>query len=229
MAHCYLASFTVDIPYDRGPINIRNGKYVRYELERTYSSETHDSRVKRCVIGKLDPANPVKMFPNENYFRLFPNNDVPNEIREAFLRKCEYSREKDRIKKDPDEMIRMVAEEMKMMKEGNNNRGEEMPDIKIKNATDYMIIREMFDKVYYYMDALAEKAPNDIVNLFKVKKINEILAEFRACVRNSHMSQYLQLIDEPREETDEQGNKSITGMTYSDAMVLLKWYKSMPT
>ena len=43
-----------------------------------------------------------------------------------------------------------------------------------------------------------------------------------------NMKKYLQLLDEPREEMDEKGNKTLTGMTYSDAMVLLKWYKSMP-
>ena len=86
----------------------------------------------------------------------------------------------------------------------------------------------MFDKLYYYMDMLAERTPNDIVNLFKVKKINEVLEEFRAYVQDGEMKKYLQLLDEPMEETDEKGNKRLTGMTYSDAMVVMKWYKSMP-
>ena len=97
-----------------------------------------------------------------------------------------------------------------------------------KNLTDFMIVREMFDKLYYYMDMLAERTPNDIVNLFKVKKINEVLEEFRAYVQDGEMKKDLQLLDEPMEETDEKGNKRLTGMTYSDAMVVMKWYKSMP-
>ncbi len=230
MSHYYLSSCTVAIPYDKGPVTVSDGKSVRYQLERTYSSETQDSRVKRCVIGKVDPVNPARMFPNENYFRLFQDNTVPGEMREAFLRKCEYQREKDRIRKDPDEMVRMVAEGMKMlMQEGKKSGEEGMSEMTIKNVSEYMIIREVFDKLYYYMDALAEKAPNEIVNLFKVRKINEILEEFRGCIEEGHMNQYLQLIEEPREETDEKGNKTLTGMTYSDVMLLLKWYKSMPT
>ncbi len=78
------------------------------------------------------------------------------------------------------------------------------------------------------MDMLAEKNPNDVVNAFKVRRINEVLKEFRAFVQDGEMKKYLQMLEEPREEMDEKGNKTLTGMTYSDAMVLLKWYKSMP-
>ena len=78
------------------------------------------------------------------------------------------------------------------------------------------------------MDMLAEKNPNDVMNAFKVQRINEVLEEFRAFVQDGKMKKYLQLLEEPREEMDEKGNNTLTGMTYSDAMVLLKWYKSMP-
>lgn len=229
MTHYYLSSCTVDIPYDKGPVTVRDGKSVRYELERVYSPETQDSRVKRCVIGKVDPVNRGRMFPNENYFRFFPDNTVPEEIREDFLRKCEYHREKERIMKDPDEMVRMVTEGMKMLlMEGKETGKEGMCGMKNGNASDYMIIREVFEKLYYYMDTLAEKAPNETVNLFKARKINEILEEFRGCIGEEGMGRYLQLVDEPREEKDEKGNITVTGMTYSDVMLLLKWYKSMP-
>ena len=204
MTHYYLSSWTVDVPRDEYTV-IRKGKTVEYEIGRTYSPETKDTRVKRCVIGKIEPSN-------------------------SFLRKCEFSREKEKIRKDPDEMARMVAEGMKMLlKENRKNggNGEEISGAE-KNLTDFMIIREMFDKLYYYMDMLAEKNPNDVVNAFKVRKINEVLKEFRAFVQDGEMKKYLQMLEEPREEMDEKGNKTLTGMTYSDAMVLLKWYKSMP-
>ena len=229
MIHYYLSSWTVEVPRDKFTV-IRKGKTVEYQIERVYSPESKDTRVKRCVIGKIDPANRSRMYPNENYFRLFPENNVPEQIRDAFLRKCEFTREKEKIKKDPDEMARMVAEGMKMLlKENRKNggNGEGITEAE-KNLTDFMIVREMFDKLYYYMDMLAEKNPNDVVNVFKVRKINEVLEEFRAFVRDGEMKNYLQLLDEPREEMDEKGNKTLTGMTYSDAMVLLKWYKSMP-
>ena len=229
MTHYYLSSWTVDVPRDEYTV-IRKGKTVEYEIGRTYSPETQDTRVKRCVIGKIEPSNRAKMYPNENYFRLFPENNVPEPIRDSFLRKCEFTREKEKIRKDPDEMARMVAEGMKMLlKENRKNggNGEEISGAE-KNLTDFMIIREMFDKLYYYMDMLAEKNPNDVVNAFKVRRINEVLEEFRAFVQDGEMKKYLQMLEEPVEEMDEKGNKTLTGMTYSDAMVLLKWYKSMP-
>ncbi len=229
MTHYYLSSWTVDVPHDEFTV-IRKGKTVEYQIERVYSPESKDTRVKRCVIGKIDPANRSRMYPNENYFRLFPENNVPEQVRDAFLRKCEFTREKERIKKDPDEMARMVAEGMKMLLKENRKNGGNGEGIigAEKNLTDFMIVREMFDKLYYYMDMLAERTPNDIVNLFKVRKINEVLEEFRAYIQDSEMKKYLQLMDEPVEETDEKGNKTLTGMTYSDAMVVMKWYKSMP-
>ena len=50
------------------------------------------------------------------------------------------------------------------------------------------------------MDMLAEKNPNDVVNAFKVRRINEVLKEFRAFVQDGEMKKYLQLLDEPREK-----------------------------
>ena len=58
------------------------------------------------------------------------------------------------------------------------------------------------------MDMLAEKNPNDVLNAFKVQRINEVLEEFRAFVQNEEMKKYLQLLEAPREEMDENGNIS---------------------
>ena len=68
MTNYFLKEMTVAIPEKT---IIRNEKRVEYELERTYSSDTKDSRVVRRMIGKVDPVNPGRMFPNEMYFQLF--------------------------------------------------------------------------------------------------------------------------------------------------------------
>ena len=49
-------------------------------------------RVKRRTIGIVDTVNPKRMFPNEAYFELFPENEVPAEIRDEFLRDCAFRR-----------------------------------------------------------------------------------------------------------------------------------------
>lgn len=53
------------------------------ELDREYSSETQNSRVRRRTIGKVVPLFADRMYPNENYFALVPNT-VPREIRDPF-------------------------------------------------------------------------------------------------------------------------------------------------
>ena len=85
MDQYYLKELTVPIPEDRLAV-IRKGKSVEYETDRIYSPETKNTRVVRRVIGKVDPVNPGRMFPNEMYFQLFPENEVPEEVRDEFLR-----------------------------------------------------------------------------------------------------------------------------------------------
>ena len=104
MAKPILKEMTVPIPED-GSVVIRNGKRVEYQLERIYSPETKDSRVKRQVIGKVDPVQPGRMFPNEFYFELFPDNEVPEEVREEFLRECAIKRQMHVIRQSPEEIV----------------------------------------------------------------------------------------------------------------------------
>ena len=106
MANPFLKEMTVSIPEKA---IIRNAKRVEYELERIYSSETKDSRVIRRVIGKVDPVNPGRMFPNEMYFQLFPENEVPEEVRDEFLRGCEIKRQMREVRSDPDRIIEGVV------------------------------------------------------------------------------------------------------------------------
>ena len=87
----YLKEMTVAIPKDALTI-IRKGKRVEYETDRVYLPEEMNTRVKRRTIGKVDPVNPERMFPNEAYFELFPENEVPKEIRDEFLRDCAFRR-----------------------------------------------------------------------------------------------------------------------------------------
>ena len=92
MSNPILKEMTVPIPED-GSVVIRNGKRVEYQLERVYSPETKDSRVKRQAIGKVDPMQEGRMFPNEAYFELFPDNEVPEDVRDEFLRECAIKRQ----------------------------------------------------------------------------------------------------------------------------------------
>ncbi len=94
---------------------IRKGERVEYEIDRIYLPEEQNTRVKRKVIGKVDPVQPGRMFPNEFYFELFPDNEVPEEIREEFLRECEIKRQMKIIRRSPEEVVDHVVRGLGVM------------------------------------------------------------------------------------------------------------------
>ncbi len=113
----YLKDYQVEIPFDQYRIVIRKEKWVSLEVERRYNKDTGDSRVQRKVIGQVVPLFPGKMYPNENYFSLVVPNHVPEDIRDAFLRRCERKRELAELKKDPERMMRQVEAGIQFLKE----------------------------------------------------------------------------------------------------------------
>jgi len=143
------------------------------------------------------------MFPNEFYFELFPDNEVPEEVREEFLRECAIKRQMHVIRQSPEEIVDNVVkglEKLEYFSEGN--------------GMNYTLLRRVFDEIYYAIEELAGKYPNEVIVPFKVERINEILEALRDSIDDDRMKLYLRLIEE--------------GLTYSDVLLLLKWYKVLP-
>ena len=236
MDQYYLKELTVPIPEDRLAV-IRKGKSVEYETDRIYSPETKNTRVVRRVIGKVDPVNPGRMFPNEMYFQLFPENEVPEEVRDEFLRGCEIKRQMQEIRRSPEEIIEGVVNGLSELGAGGRNVGDgslvphscncEKPSPCSEKSLNYVILRRLFDDIYYAIEELASKYPNEVIAPFKVKQINEVLEEIRKNVDDKGILPYLRLIEEP-EETGEDGKSILKGLTYSDILLMLKWYKVLP-
>ena len=236
MDQYYLKELTVPIPEDRLAV-IRKGKSVEYETDRIYSPETKNTRVVRRVIGKVDPVNPGRMFPNEMYFQLFPENEVPEEVRDEFLRGCEIKRQMQEIRRSPEEIIEGVVNGLSELGAGGRNVGGgslvphscncEKPSPCSEKSLNYVILRRLFDDIYYAIEELASKYPNEVIAPFKVKQINEVLEEIRKNVDDKGILSYLRLIEEP-EETGEDGKSVLKGLTYSDILLMLKWYKVLP-
>jgi hypothetical protein len=237
MKDYYLRTMTVQIPLEDGPVVTRQGKTVEYQLERTYESEDKSTRVKRRVIGKVDPVNPGRMFPNEMYFQLFPENEVPEEVRDEFLRGCEIKRQMQEIRRSPEEIIEGVVNGLSELGAGGRNVGDgslvphscncEKPSPCSEKILSYVLLRRLFDDIYYAIEELASKYPNEVIAPFKVKQINEVLEEIRKNVDDKGILPYLRLIEEP-EETGEDGKSVLKGLTYSDILLMLKWYKVLP-
>lgn len=77
--------FKVDIPVVKGKITYREKagtKYVYYEYDRIYDQNTQKTNPKRVTIGKRDKNDPLKMIPNENFLRYFPDTELPEERKE---------------------------------------------------------------------------------------------------------------------------------------------------
>ena len=87
---------------------------------------------------------------------------------------------------------------------------------------NYAILRRVFDEVYYAIEELAGKYPNEVIVPFKVERINEVLEALRESIkqerglsdRSLYPFGFLGLVEE--------------GLTYSDVLLLLKWYKVLP-
>ena len=229
MDQYYLKELTVPIPEDKLVV-IRKGKSVEYETDRIYSPETKNTRVVRRVIGRVDPVNPGRMFPNETYFQLFPENRVPAEVRDEFLRGCEIKRQMQTIRRNPEEIIEGVVNGLNEM--GGFPISPQPPfghssNEKTDNQLNYVMLRRLFDDIYYSIEELAGKYPNEVIAPFKVKQINEVLEEIRKNVDDEGIRPYLRLIEEP-EIAEENGSTMIKGLTYSDVLMMLKWYKVLP-
>ena len=227
----YLKEIKVPIPFDQYRIVIRNGKAVQLELNRSYSSETKDSRVTRKTIGQVVPLYTGMMYPNEHYFALIKNN-VPEEIRDAFLMKCARQRERAALQKDPEAMMKKVNESINFLKkEGTaHGGGQEKDDDEkiwyIKDEHDLEYALDVFNDLYELTEGYASRYPNVALDPFKVKMFNKILEELKLTLSRSGPIQQLELIPEPRLERDRFGNEYWDGMSYSDLIMLLAWYKN---
>ena len=248
-----MKEITVPIPFDQGSIVVRNEKRVEFEIARSYSSEIKNNRVKRCTIGKIDPFFPGRMFPNEKYYELI-QNDVPEEVRDAFLRKCERRREIAALKKDPEAMMREVAKGLQILKEkgkeirrqtcgeedesmaynnesgedqsmeNNNESNEKVWFITDERDLDYLM--RVFRDLYDMMEGYAEKNPGGVVDEFKVEMFNSILEDLKGVLPDHQIIQCLDLLQKPEWKEDDDGDVMLVGATNSDTVMLLTWYKN---
>lgn len=73
----------VDIPVVPGKLVRKNRgghTYVEYEYDRVYDPVKQYTYPKRASIGRVDPDDPDRMTPNENFLKYFPDAKMPMEI-----------------------------------------------------------------------------------------------------------------------------------------------------
>jgi predicted metal-binding transcription factor (methanogenesis marker protein 9) len=161
---------------------------------------------------------------------------VPEEVRDEFLRGCEIKRQMQEIRRSPEEIIEGVVNGLSELGCGRNvgdgslvphSCNCEKPSPCSEKSLSYVLLRRLFDDIYYAIEELASKYPNEVIAPFKVKQINEVLEEIRKNVDDEGILSYLRLIEEPG-ITEENGSTIIKGLTYSDVLLMMKWYKVLP-
>lgn len=83
-----LCESSVPIPVAKGKIcrqKTKTGTYIQYILERTYDSKKGYGAPKRTLIGRVCADDASRMFPNEAFFKFFPDTAMP-ELRPVVLR-----------------------------------------------------------------------------------------------------------------------------------------------
>jgi len=72
----------VDIPQETGKICtkvIKGVTYINYEYDRIYLPEKKYNIPKRTTIGKQCEDDPLKMYPNPNFLKYFPDAELPED------------------------------------------------------------------------------------------------------------------------------------------------------
>ena len=72
--------FTVPVPVQKGRVftkKVRGFRYVHYQYDSVYDPVKKYSNPKRTTIGKIDENDPSRMFPNPNYYKFFPDEQLP--------------------------------------------------------------------------------------------------------------------------------------------------------
>ena len=223
MDNYYLKTVTVPIPTEDRLVVIRKGERVEYEIDRIYVGN-RSTRVKRKVIGKIDPIQPGRMFPNEAYFELFPENEVPEAVRDEFLRECAIKQETGVIRKNPAEVIDGVVRGIEIMNSETRKREGGIGG----DGTGYVMLRRVFDEVYYATEEMASRFPNEVMDSFKIERINEVLAGLRTYIKKETGSQDAAPVDNEIEYPARYFRLIEEGLTYSDVLLLMKWYKVLP-
>lgn len=91
-----------------------------------------------------------------------------------------------------------------------------------KDRKQFLMLRDLFEQMYYEFQLQSRRKPDEVLNAYKVSKINSILEPLREMMAGEDYGKYLDLIDPgvPGKKSDEAG-----GRTYSDIALMLTQYK----
>ncbi len=206
---------------------IPNDRYNRF-----FDIETGLPRPEPGTEPIQQPQQTQELQPNET--------DLIEEIEDQLEKERQKQREQlsRLLRENPEEAIAMTQRQLdKMREEMQEKTQDEMQqeneplsepldslyDRVIQKNGRKEILRDLLDEINYTISNQAKKHPETLISTYKAQKINAVLIELRLLAHGSGFEDFLELIREP-EEVEQDGVKYLTGMTYSDAEVLLSHY-----
>ena len=98
-----------------------------------------------------------------------------------------------------------------------------------QNKKQFVMLRELFDQMYYEFQLQSRRKPDDPVNAYKTMKINSILEPLQTMMAGEAYGKYLDLVSTDNgtrnDGEDLQIPEAQSGRTYSDVALLLTQYK----
>lgn len=166
---------------------------------------------------KEESGNTTAINPNQQYHHTAPRSKkqaeqlVTDMLRDVFL--GSLTDNKARLQSIPED---------KMTEEERQEYNDLLEEEELDRKDDYRKeLLELFMPQYKSIEVQAKKHPDNFISFYKIRKINQLLEAVRELYQDTRYARYLELIDEP--EKDEEEN-IISGMTYSDVNILLNSY-----
>ena len=165
--------FLVDIPDVSNKITYRNKSgtdYVYYEYSRDYSQKTQTTNPKRATIGKRSKADPLKMQPNQNFLKYFPDAVLPEEkdrtSRSSCLRIGDYI------------VIRKILEDYKLPEILESHIDQKDLGLFL-DLVAYSIVMENNAGQYYPGYAYNHPLFTDEMRIYSDSRVSDLLHSFR--------------------------------------------------
>lgn len=95
-----------------------------------------------------------------------------------------------------------------------------------ENEREYgLMLRDFFEQLFFEFQMMSRKKPNSVVNEYKVERLNRILKPLMDMMREEAYAGFLEEIPIPDVSEDENGTKTMKGLTYSDVALMMTQFK----
>ena len=88
-----------------------------------------------------------------------------------------------------------------------------------------LMLRDFFEQMFFEFQIQSRKKPNSVVSEYKVERLNRVLVPLMDMMKGEQYAMFLEEIPMPETTEDKNGQKTTTGLTYSDAALMMTQFK----